>query len=109
MNIKTLTFSFITIFLMSGCASTQQTEGQTAPQDADAAKDAEILQEANAAQTTEVDLDEVTCRRIAKVGTRLTTKVCATNREWQEVAKRAQQTTEKFQREAAANRPSEGG
>lgn len=109
MNIKTLSIAFIAIFLISGCASTTETGGQIAAQDANVAKDAEIVQETNAVQNTEVDPDEVTCRRIAKVGTRVKTKVCATNREWQEVAERAQRTTEKIQREAAAAHGTDSG
>ena len=109
MSIKTLSFAFIAILLFSGCAGTTESSGQMAAQDASATKDAEIVREATVAQTAEVDPDEVTCRRIAKVGTRVKTKVCATNREWLEVEKRAQQTTERMQREAAANHPAEGG
>lgn len=109
MSIKTLSFAFIAILLISGCAGTTESSGQMAAQDASATKDAEIVQEANAAQTVEVDPDEVTCKRIAKVGTRVKTKVCATNREWQEVERRAQQTTEKMQREAAATHRPDGG
>ena len=109
MKKKTLTFSFIAISMMSGCASTTETSEQIAAENADAAKNAEVMQEASAAQTAEIDLDEVTCRRISKVGTRVKTKVCATNREWQAVEERAQKTTEKMQREAAATHRPDGG
>ncbi len=109
MNIKTLAFAFIATLLISGCASTQETDGQMASQDAEATKDAEVVQETNAVQTAEIDPDEVTCKRITKVGTRVKTKMCATNREWQEVEKRAQQTTEQYQREAAATTRNDSG
>jgi len=109
MSIKILMFAFIATILISGCASTQETDGQMASQDAEATKNAEVIQETNAVQTAEVDPDEVTCKRIAKVGTRIRTKMCATNAEWEEVEKRAQQTTEKMQREAAATTRNNGG
>lgn len=109
MSMKTLFFAFIAIFLISGCASTTESGTQTDAQDADAAKDAEIVQETNAVQTAEVDPDEVTCKRIAKVGTRVRTKMCATNREWKEVEERAQRTTQKMQREAAATSRNDSG
>lgn len=109
MNIKTLTFAFIATFVFSGCASTAKTDGETATEEATAANDAEIAQQTTAVQDTEVDPDEVTCKRIAKIGTRVKTKMCATNREWKEVERRAQQTTEQYQREAAATTRNDSG
>lgn len=109
MSMKTLIFAFIAIFLISGCASTTESGAQMDAQDADATKDAEVVQETNAVQTAEIDPDEVTCKRITKVGTRVKTKVCATNREWQESEKRAQESTKKMQREASAAFGSDSG
>ncbi len=109
MNIKTLAFAFIATFLISGCASTAKTAGQTATQDENTAKDAELVQQTTAVQETEVDPDEVTCKRITKVGTRVKTKVCATNREWKESEQRARKTTEKMQREASSTFGSDSG
>lgn len=108
MNMKILTFAFIATFVISGCASTAKTDGQMA-QEASAAKDPEMAQQTTAVQDTEIDPDEVTCKRITKVGTRVKSKVCATNREWQESEERAQQTTERMQREAAAAHGTDSG
>jgi len=109
MNIKTLTFAFIATFLISGCASTAKTDGQMATEDATAANDAEIAQQTTAVQGTEIDPDEVTCKRVAKVGTRVKTKVCATNREWQESAERAERATKDMQRKSSAAHGTDSG
>lgn len=102
MKMKMLTFAVIATFVISGCASAPETDGHLASQDAVAAKNAEVVQETNAVQTAEVDPDEVTCKRIAKVGTRVKSKVCATNREWQESEERAQRATSEMQRQSSA-------
>ena len=45
-------------------------------------------------------LDATRCKQIAKTGTRIKTKICATNRQWEESAQRARELTEYIQRRA---------
>lgn len=113
MNIKTVGFAFIVVSVTFGCAGTVDTDGQKTVQIVDTVQGTETVQGTDTVQGPETvqgtnndsyDPDEVTCKRIAKVGTRFKTKVCATNREWEETAEYAEQTTEEIQRRSQHGR-----
>ena len=91
MNIKTMGFAFIVLSVTFGFAATADTDAQETVQ-------AQSTETAQSTDNDSYDPDEITCKRIAKTGTRFKTKVCATNREWEQSAERAQDTTEKLQR-----------
>ncbi|MDH3647318.1 MAG: hypothetical protein OER80_11140 [Gammaproteobacteria bacterium] len=122
MNSKIIAFAFVACML-SSCATTAEQDGHEAAKrvnaaqsekmvsmendasDADANGDEAAQQDVNAAQSektvsteNEAYEDKVRCRRIAKTGTRLGTKVCATNRQWKESAESAERTTEELKR-----------
>ncbi|RZV33627.1 MAG: hypothetical protein EX272_14530 [Chromatiales bacterium] len=93
-------FVLTTILLIGGCAGTTATDSQTAaaaaPVEAtDSAKSSGEV--AQAAEEEVLDPHEVICKRIRKTGTRQSSKVCATRREWELSAERAREATEKMQ------------
>ena len=101
MNIKTVCFAFIMVSVTSGCAGTVDTDRQTTVQGVDAVQGTETVQGTDTVQGTNndsYDPDEITCKRIAKTGTRFKSKVCATNREWKESEDYAKDATEGIQR-----------
>jgi len=95
MDIKTVVFAFIVAAVTYGCASTMDTDSNEAIQDTDTVQ-------ASGSET--YDPDEVTCKRIAKTGSRFKTKVCATNAEWEASEEHAQNATEEMQRRPQAIR-----
>ncbi len=101
MNIKTMGFAFIVVSVTFGCAGTVDTDRQKTVQRIDTVQGTETEQGTN---NDSYDPDEVTCKRIQKTGTRTSSRVCATNREWEESAERARDAVEKMQR-----RPIPGG
>ena len=94
MNIKTLAFAFILVFVTSGCAGTVEMDGQTTVQEADTAQSTEVPQ---AAASDSDDPDERRCKRISKTGTRFKTWVCATEEEWDSSGRRGRETTKDIQ------------
>ena len=93
MNIKTLVFALIVVSVTSGCASKTVQVTQTD-------QVAETVQGTELVQTTDndsYDPDEVTCRMIAKTGSRVKSKVCGTNRQWKQIAEESANDTEKIQ------------
>ena len=97
MNIKVMGFAFILVSMALGCAGTVDTDRQKSVQGVETVQGTETAQGAN---SDSYDPDEVTCKRIAKVGTRFKTKVCATNREWKASEESAGRTTEEIQRKS---------
>mgnify|MGYP001812513608 CR=1 FL=1 len=95
MNIKRVGFAFIVIAMTVGCASTLDTESQKTIQGTDTVQGTEPVQVAG---TEAYDPDEITCKRIAKTGTRVKSKVCATNAEWKASEEYAQKATKEMQR-----------
>ena len=93
MNIKAVSFALIVISVTSGCASTVDTDRQKTVQSTETVQGPQIVQGTN---SDSYDPDEVTCRHIAKTGTRFKTKVCATNRQWKESDENASGVTEKM-------------
>ena len=100
MNIKTMGFAFIVVSVTFGCAGTVDTDSQKTVQGSDTVQGTETVQ---GIDNDTYDPDAVTCKRIQKTGTRTSSRVCATNREWEESAERAREVTEKMQR-----RPQQG-
>lgn len=119
MTIKTLGFALAFVSLMSGPAGTAQTEKQpqkqTAAQDTDAVQSTDAVQDIDAAPVTDpllstdrvqiahsniYDPDAIKCKRIRKTGTRFTTKVCGTNREWEAAAENARKFIERVKRQS---------
>ena len=95
MNIKTVGFAVIVVSVTCGCAGTVDTDRQKTVQRIDTVQGTETGQGTN---NDSYDPDEVTCKMIAKVGTRFKSKVCATNREWKDSEEYAKDATEKMQR-----------
>ena len=100
MQFKSMCLVLATILLATGCAGNAATDDQTAAAAApvEATESAKGTGEvAQAADEEVLDPDEVVCKRIRKTGTRQTSKVCATRREWELTAERAREATEKMQ------------
>ena len=53
-----------------------------------------------ASTSTVSNPDDVTCRNVAKTGTRISSKVCKTNRAWAEIARRAREDVDATTRTA---------
>ena len=53
-----------------------------------------------ASTSTVSEPDEVTCRNVAKTGTRISSKVCKTNRAWAEIARRGREDADSVTRTA---------
>ena len=104
MQLKFMCFVVATILLVAGCAGTTATDGQTAAAPVESTEAAKSSGEvAQAAEEEVLDPNEQICKRIRKTGTRQTSKVCATRREWELSAERARDATEKMQQ-----RPQQG-
>ena len=56
-----------------------------------------------------LDPDAMRCKVYNKTGTRIATKVCKTNREWEQAAKDSRQITEDIQRESVMGGDGRGG
>ena len=98
MRIRTAGLALVAMAATFGCASSGDAETEVA----NMAAEAETVQDVKDQQAVARDLsapDEVVCRRIIQTGTRLGTKVCATNRQWAASEKHAQDTTEDMQRQ----------
>ncbi len=87
MNIKAVSFALIVIFV---------TFGYAVPADAEKQKTDQSTETVQGSKSDSYDPDEVTCKKIAKTGTRFKTKVCATNRQWKESAENAASITEQM-------------
>ena len=86
MHIKT--FVFVVAFVISGCAGTAETDDQQA---AGQIVDAEQgTHNAQVSDSNSYDPDAIKCKRIKETGTRFTTKVCNTNREWEQAEELAE-------------------
>ena len=102
MNIKTVGFAFIVVSVTSGCAGTVDTDRQKTVQSIDTVQGTDTVpgtETVQAPNNDSYDPDEVTCKRIAKTGTRLKKRVCATNAAWKFSEEYAQRTFERLQRE----------
>ncbi len=95
--------------------ATDTVQGTDAAQGTDTVQGSDTVQDTDTVQGTETvqgtnndsyDPDEVTCKRIAKVGTRFKTRVCATNREWKISEENAKRTMEKIHRRPQHGRDS---
>jgi hypothetical protein len=53
--------------------------------------------------------DEMTCKRVIKTGTRVTSKMCKTNMQWAQQARDANEATSAIQREATQGSSPAGG
>lgn len=106
MQFKFMCFVVATILLVAGCAGTTATDGQSAAAAAPVESTAAAKSSGEVAQAAEeevLDPNEQICKRIKKTGTRQTSKVCATRREWELSAERARDATERMQQ-----RPQQG-
>ncbi len=54
------------------------------------------------------DQDQMTCKKTQRTGTRISSKICKTNRQWEQGARDAREATEQIQRNAT-HTGSEGG
>jgi hypothetical protein len=86
-------------------AVAEETEGAEADQ-VQSAEPAKSTETAKNKDKDSYDPDELRCKRITKTGSRIKTRVCATNREWEESEKRAQESTEKMQKRPQQGRDS---
>ena len=100
MTIKTMSLALILLSLAAVASA------------ADDADDAEALEMDQADLTVKTESSERSkykdeapdasdarrCKYIARTGTRFKTKICATNRQWDEAAQRATESTEKMQK-----------
>ncbi|MGI9235259.1 MAG: hypothetical protein ACR2RD_16625 [Woeseiaceae bacterium] len=116
MNIKRVVFAFMVVAVTFGCASTMDTESQKTAQDTDTVQGTDTVQDTDtvegadtvqAADSEAYDPDEVTCKRIAKTGTRFKSKVCATNAEWKASEEYAQKATADMQQKPQPGRGSQ--
>ena len=104
MNIKILGIALILVTVTYGCTNTVQVV-QTEPESetvqvAEAAPDTETVEGDEVAQGTELDPDDpdaITCKMIAKTGSRVKTKICGTNRQWALNEEASQENTKKMQ------------
>ena len=111
---KTIGLSLAACALLAGCAGSETrppppADSATAQQ----AKDAQAEAIAAAAGDRRIvkvvddsgrDPDAMRCKRIAKTGSRVEKKVCATNREWAMSERRGQEMTEDYQRNSSYGR-----
>ena len=104
MNIKILGIALILVSVTYGCTNTVQVV-QTEPESetvqvAEAAPDTETVEGDEIAQGTELDPDDpnaITCKMIAKTGSRVKTRICGTNRQWELNETESQDNTIKMQ------------
>jgi len=104
MNIRIIGIALIAIFVTFACTNTVQVT-QAVPeietvQDSKTVQGAETVEGVELAQGTDIDPDDpdaTTCKMIAKTGSRVKTKICATNREWKQNEKEQQSNVHKLQ------------
>jgi len=83
--------SIAMVFSLQGTAPAQDSSAQNVAQ-ATAAQGEGAVQE-------EVDKDnEMECRRVSQIGTRFKKRVCATRKQWRDLAERSRTDTENIQR-----------
>lgn len=92
MNMKTAGIALLIAFMVSGCASTADPEWE------EAYKGAAEERKAKNDELPKDHPDKMVCKNIVKTGSRVSTKVCAKNREWKATEEAAQDSTEKMQR-----------
>lgn len=98
MNIKILAIALILISVTYGCTNTVQVT-QTTP-DTETVQGTEIAQETETVEGADLDPDDpdaITCKLIAKTGSRVKTKICGTNRQWALSEEESQQNTKDMQ------------
>ena len=104
MNIKILIIALILASVTYGCTNTVQVT-QTVP-DTESVQVAEVAQETETVEGDEIaqgtdldpnDPDAITCKMIAKTGSRVKTKICGTNRQWELNEAESQGNTKKMQ------------
>ena len=107
MTIKTVGFALIMLSMTAVSAVAEETEGAEADQvkSAEPAKSTETAKNKDKDEDS-YDPDAMRCKRISKTGSRIKTRVCATNREWEESEQRAQEATEKMQKRPQQGRDS---
>ena len=107
MSVNKACLAFSVSLILSACATTDSVAPATADgADAAQAAKSDAAQVAESTGDAEVDPDDpdaIRCKRITKTGTRFSTKVCATVREWEQSAQTGRENTEKLQR-----RPQQG-
>ena len=106
MNRTSIVLALIAMFLMAGCGgstATMDDSAAAAAPAAEAGKDTGAAEMAAAADEEYLDPNEEICKRIRKTGTRQTSKVCATRRQWELSEQQAQDATRKMQQ-----RPQQG-
>ena len=105
MTIKTVGFALIMLSMTAVSAVAEETEAAEADQ-VKSAEPAKSTETAKNKDEDSYDPDAMRCKRITKTGSRIKTRVCATNREWEESEQRAQESTEKMQKRPQQGRDS---
>lgn len=92
----------VTLAFASQAEPTQETGPQPAPEPETVVlepKPSSDLGEAPEPEVTaENDDNKRECRRVAQIGTRMKKRVCASRKEWREMARQSRETTEGLQR-----------
>ena len=108
MNIRIVGFAVIVVSVASGCASTIDMDEQNTVQGIDTVQGTETVQRTASVQSTDTvqdsdddtyDRNKIICKRIAKTGSRVPEKVCATAATWQFTEDAGKDTVEKIQRQ----------
>ncbi len=100
MTIKTMSLALILLSLAAVASAADDAEALEMDQ-ADLTVKTESSERSKYKDEAPDAPDATRCEMIAKTGTRIKTKICATNRQWDEYAKRAAETVERFQRQGA--------
>lgn len=101
--------------ILAGLLLSAQDTTQPAPQpEAEPAQTSDTQQAAAPQENGDSDAEtdnrdnEVVCRRTQVIGSRFTRRVCATRKEWADLAKRSRETTGEIQRRGAGLEPDGG-
>ena len=96
MTIKTMSLALILLSLAAAASAADDAEALEMDQ-ADLTVKTESSERSKYKDEAPDAPDARRCKHIARTGTRIKTKICATNRQWDEYAKRSAETTEKMQ------------
>ena len=91
--------AIIAFALVTGCAGTANQSGAGINE---STRDMVAVSEVR-------DPNQVRCRTVVKTGTRIGTKVCKTNKEWDQATRDAREATEQIQRGSLQGPGPEGG
>ena len=103
---------FTTVCALALCTLLSACAGSTANTAADADNVSSSGMQPVASADTEnegLDPDAMRCKVYTKTGTRIATKVCKTNREWEQAARDSREATEQIQRGSLQGPGPEGG